>query len=268
MRRRSRADLPLREVAAEIAAALRLSDRAVQRRMGEASTTVTDYPDVLASWEHGKIDAAHVAAILDGGTGIDPELRSTYETRVLAAAETETAGRMKSIARIIAARIDPESAARRQAAAKAGRNIRVIDLPDDMARLIADLPATLTYAIYDRLTRMATNVEDAPSHDTVVADGAWLDAETEPSVDEQRTRQAAHEDPVPPRDQPRDRNVVRACDHRPHSRCRWWQTSRGRHSRTSPGHENDGSKTRRPSDRPAAGRGPGGARCGPGRHPR
>ncbi len=209
LRRRSRADLPLREVAAEIAAAFRLSDRAVQRRMGEASTTVTDYPDVLASWEHGKIDAAHVAAILDGGTGIDPELRSTYETRVLAAAETETAGRMKSIARIIAARIDPESAARRQAAAKAGRNIRVIDLPDDMARLIADLPATLTYAIYDRLTRMATNVEDAPSHDTVVADGAWLDAETEPSVDEQRTRQAAHEDPVPPRDQPRDRNVVR-----------------------------------------------------------
>jgi len=209
LRRRSHADLPLREVAAEIAAALRLSDRAVQRRMGDASTTVADFPDVLASWEHGKIDAAHVAVILDGGTGMDPELRSTYETRVLAAAETETAGRMKSIARIIAARVDPESAARRQAAAKADRNIRVIDLPDDMARLIADLPATLIYAIYDRLTRMATNVEDAPSHDTVVADGAWLDAETEPSVDEQRTRQAAHKDPVPPRDQPRDRNVVR-----------------------------------------------------------
>ncbi len=189
LRRRSHADLPLREVAAEIGAALRLSDRAVQRRMGDASTTVTDYPDVLTSWEHGTIDAAHVAAILDAGTGINPELRARYETRVLAAAETETAGRMKSIARIIAARVDPEAAARRQRAAKADRNIRVIDLPDDMARLIADLPATLTYAIYDRLTRMAQGVPDAPATaapDHSLADCPWPDAETDPSVDDLR----------------------------------------------------------------------------------
>lgn len=158
LRRRSQADLPLREVAAEIATALRLSDRAVQHRMGDASTTVTDYPNVLASWEHGSIDAAHVAAILDGGTGIDPARRATYESLALAAAETESAGRMKSIARIIAARVDPESAARRQAAATADRHVRVIDLPDGMARLLADLPATLAYAIHDRLTRMAADV--------------------------------------------------------------------------------------------------------------
>lgn len=190
LRRRSQADLPLREVAAEIAAALRLSDRAVQRRMGEASTTVTDYPDVLASWEHGWIDAAHVAAILDGGTGIEADLRATYETHVLAAAETETAGRMKSIARTIAARIDPESAAKRQAAAKAGRNIRVIDLPDDMARLLADLPATLTYAIYDRLTRMAETVPpdapDAASTYPSLAGGPDPEAQTDPNFEVQR----------------------------------------------------------------------------------
>lgn len=212
LRRPSQADLPLREVAAEIAAALRLSDRTVQRRMGEASTTVTDYPDVLASWERGSIDAAHVTAILDGGTGIDPDLRPIYETHVLAAAETETAGRMKSIARIIAARVDPESAARRQAAATADRHIRVIDLPDDMARLIADLPATLTYAIYDRLTRMATDVPsvpDAASPDTSLADGSEPDVQTDPSLDAQPTKRACNRDDVPPRDEPRDENVVR-----------------------------------------------------------
>lgn len=212
LRRRSHADLPLREVAAEIGAALRLSDRAVQRRMGEASTTVTDYPGVLASWEHGTIDAAHVAAILDAGTGITPDLRARYEARVLAAAETETAGRLKSIARIIAARIDPESAARRQRAAKADRNIRVIDLPDDMARLIADLPATLIYAIYDRLTRMAQDVPDTPdtaAPDPFPADGPEPDAETEPRVDEQRARRAPHRDEVPPRDEPYDEILVR-----------------------------------------------------------
>ncbi|WP_341578845.1 HNH endonuclease signature motif containing protein [Microbacterium schleiferi] len=194
LRRRSHADLPLREVAAEIGAALRLSDRAVQRRMGDASTTVTDYPDVLTSWEHGKIDAAHVAAILDAGTGISPDLRARYETCVLAAAETESAGRLKSIARIIAARVDPEAAARRQRAAKADRHIRVIDLPDDMARLIADLPATLIYAIYDRLTCMAKGVPDTPdtaAPDTastvpLLVDGSEPDAATDSAVDEQR----------------------------------------------------------------------------------
>lgn len=212
LRRRSQADLPLREVAAEIAAALRLSDRAVQRRMGEASTTVTDYPDVLTAWERGSIDQAHVTAILDGGTGIDPALRAAYGTHVLAAAETETAGRMKSIARIIAARIDPEAAARRQRAAKAERTIRVIDLPDDMARLLADLPATLAYAIYDRLTRMAKNVPDAPcatSPDPSLAAGPDPDAQTNPSADEQRTRREPHRDEVPPRDELHDGNVVR-----------------------------------------------------------
>lgn len=167
IRRRADSDLPVREVAAEIAAALRLSDRSVQRRMGDAFTTATDYARTQDAWERGAIDAAHVSAILDGGVGIDPTLRETYERYALAAAETETAGRMRSIARIIAARVDPESSARRRAQAKADRGVRVIDLPDGMARLLAELPAPLAYAIHDRLTRMAKRVHEDPPPVTV-----------------------------------------------------------------------------------------------------
>jgi len=81
-----------------------------------------------------------------------------------------------------------------------------------MARLIADLPATLTYAIYDRLTRMATDVPsvpDAASPDTSLADGSEPDVQTDPSLDAQPTKRACNRDDVPPRDEPRDENVVR-----------------------------------------------------------
>ncbi len=46
--RESSADLPLREIAAELAAAMRLSDRTVQRRMGDAAELLGGYPAVHA----------------------------------------------------------------------------------------------------------------------------------------------------------------------------------------------------------------------------
>ena len=69
--RHSSADMALREVSAEVGTALRLSDHAVQRRMGDAAMLMSDYPATLAMWERGAIDGGHVAAILDAGTGID-----------------------------------------------------------------------------------------------------------------------------------------------------------------------------------------------------
>jgi hypothetical protein len=158
--RRSQADLPLREVSAELAAAMRLSDRSVQRRMGDAAALVTGFPATLAAWEGGHLDAGHVAAIIDAGVPLSAEHRARFERVALDAARSETAGRMQEIARVIAARVDPKGAADRIAARKGERRVRVIDLDDGMARLLADLPATLAYAIYDRLTRMAVTVRD------------------------------------------------------------------------------------------------------------
>lgn len=40
------------------------------------------------------------------------------------------------------------------------RGVRVHDLDDGLARLIADLPAPLAYAIHDRLTQTARHVRD------------------------------------------------------------------------------------------------------------
>lgn len=158
-------DLPLREVSAELGAAMRVGDRTVQRRMDDAYTLVTRFSATLETWRAGRIDRGHVTTILDEGVVlVDDAARSDYEALVLAVAEVESAGRLREIARVIAARVDPEASARRRKAAVRGRDVRAIDLDDGMARLLADLPAPLVHAIMDRLSDFARTVQDA-QHD-------------------------------------------------------------------------------------------------------
>ena len=155
-------DLALREVSSELGAAMRLSDRTVQARMSSASTLVEAFADTHRALADGRIDSAHAAAIVDCGASIsDPLMRGQYERILLEAAEFETPPRLHAIARVVAARIDPELAAELQRRAAGRRRIRVVDLEDGMARLLADLPAVLAYAIFDRLTQMAEAERDA-----------------------------------------------------------------------------------------------------------
>lgn len=169
-------DLPLREVSAELGTAMRVADRTVQRRIDDAHTLVTRFPATFESWGAGRIDRLHAMTIVDEGIVlIDDTARCTYESLVLAVAEVESAGRLREIARVIAARVDPEASARRRKAAVRGRSVRVLDLDDGMARLLADLPAPLAHAIMDRVTEFARIVEDAQRQERG-ADTADVDA--------------------------------------------------------------------------------------------
>lgn len=154
--RKSPHDLPLREISAELGAAMRLSDRAVQARMSTASTLREGFAATFTALADGRIDFAHATAIIDAGAVIaDPGMREQYERIVLEAAEFETPHRLRAIARVVAGRIDPDLAEELRRRAAGQRRIRVVDLDDGMARLLADLPAVLAHAIYDRLTQMA-----------------------------------------------------------------------------------------------------------------
>ena len=157
-------DLPLREVTSELGAAMRLSDRAVQERISTASTLLDSFPATFASLRDGRIDLAHATAVIDAGAGLgDPTLRAEYERIVLEAARFETPYRLRAIARVVAARIDPAMVAELQSRARGTRSVRVIDIGDGMARLLADLPAVLAHAIQDLLTQMAHEVRAAAS---------------------------------------------------------------------------------------------------------
>lgn len=155
-------DLPLREVTSELGAAMRLSDRSVQERMSAASTLVDSFPATFTALQEGRIDSAHAGAIIDAGVVVsDPALRGEYERIVLDAALFETPYRLRAIARVVAARIDPGMVAELQDRARGMRRVRVTDTGDGMARLLADLPAVLAHAIHDRLTQMAHEVRTA-----------------------------------------------------------------------------------------------------------
>ncbi|MFT4136129.1 DUF222 domain-containing protein [Microbacterium sp.] len=155
-------DLPVREVSAELGAAMRVADRTVQRRIDDAYTLVTRFPATFSAWRSGRIEKAHAAAIVDEGAFLaDDAVRGEYEALVVAVAEVESAGRLRPIARAIAARLDPEGAAEQRDDAQKDRGTRVYDLGAGLGRLIADLPLHLAHAIQDRLTRQAELIHDA-----------------------------------------------------------------------------------------------------------
>ncbi|GAA5029422.1 DUF222 domain-containing protein [Microbacterium fluvii] len=155
--------LAVREVSAELGAAVRVGDQAMQCRIGDAAVVVAQFPKVLRAWRKGRIDAAHVAVIRETGTTISTEKgRRRFERKVLKVALVESAGRLREPAQVIAARIDPEATAARLGRAASERNTRVRPLGDGLARVQADIDAVLAYAIDDRLTQIARSMYRQP----------------------------------------------------------------------------------------------------------
>ncbi|WP_404442197.1 HNH endonuclease [Microbacterium marinum] len=189
-------DLPLREISLEFGAAMRLSDRAVQARIGEAAALVERFPAIREAWSAGEIDAGHVWPIVRAGSMIaDDENRARYEGLVLRAAETESAGRMPSIAKAIAAAVDPDAFAAQVAREGDDRSVRVYGLDAGMARLIADLPAPLAYAIFDRLTEQAVVIRGEDSIEPVPAERGPMPADQERVITRGGRKSGAGDDP-------------------------------------------------------------------------
>lgn len=155
-------DIPLRSLAAQIAAALRASDRTVQRRMSEAWELTERFPATWAALAAGEITRGHVAVIVEAGSAIDvPAVRTDLEGAALAVARRESPGRLRPAARLLAARLHPVPLADRHLRAAARRDVVVRDFDDGMAELIATLPAAIAHGIRDRLDRLARTTLDA-----------------------------------------------------------------------------------------------------------
>lgn len=191
---RQAAEIPYRTVAAEIGAAVRVSDRTVQRLMGEAYTLFTLFPATVESLVGGRISRAHVRAIVDAGAHItDTQARADFETTALPIAERESASRLRPFAKMLAERIHPRSLTERHEAAAGERAVRVVDLPDGMAELIATLPVTIAHAAYDRLSAMAREVTRAIAAEAKEALGGpgSGDAEGAPATEDCRDMRSA-----------------------------------------------------------------------------
>ncbi len=156
------AELAERAVAAEIAAAARMSDRTVQRQMGQAVELVSRFPLTFGALSEGRISLAHARVIQDAGTRLaDADARAGYEEAVVGYAERQAPGRVRRLAVLEAEKAQCEPLTTRHERAREERRVWVNPLPDGMAELGAVLPAVVAYGIHDRLTQMAHAYSDA-----------------------------------------------------------------------------------------------------------
>lgn len=149
-------DLAVRAVAADLGAALRVSDRTVQRRMLDAELTVSRFPRVWQAQGAGLISAAHARIIVDAGVHLDDAGdRDAYAGQMVEYARTESPNRVGRMARRVADRFQRRSIDDRHTDARRERGVWVKDRADGMAELSIFGPAALVHGAFDRVTAMA-----------------------------------------------------------------------------------------------------------------
>lgn len=157
-------DMALRTVAAEIGAAQRVSDRAIERRMSEASWLVEEFPSVWAAQGAGRISAAHARVIVEAGAHLDdPAHRAGYAASALEVAAVESPNRLRRLARRIAEAYQARSMTDRHRHARDKRRVWLRDLDDGMSDFGVYGPSTLLHGMYDRLSQMAHVLRDQSS---------------------------------------------------------------------------------------------------------
>ncbi|WP_322411950.1 HNH endonuclease [Microbacterium invictum] len=151
-------DMALRGVAAEIAAAIRLSDRSVQRQIDTAYALVNDYPATLHCWEKGLITRAHVAVVEDVGRRLPVEVKGEFDQVAAEICLDETPGRARADLEVIAERMHPRSLTERHGEAFRERRIVRYSIGEGMSELRAVHSTVLIEAIFQRLTDEANEV--------------------------------------------------------------------------------------------------------------
>lgn len=156
------AEIAQRSVAAEIGAALRVSDRTIQRRMAQASELATRFPAVLDALANARISLPHARMIQEAGADIiDAVAREAYTDRVLPVAETESPSRARPVIRREAERAAPRDLTQRHRDAQKQRRMWRESLPDGQKLLGMIHSAAIIDGVYDRLSQQARAVQVA-----------------------------------------------------------------------------------------------------------
>ena len=153
-------DMALRSIAATIGVPACVSDRSMQRQIGDATRLAERYPGTLDARGQGEITRQHVYAIQDAAADLPDETVPAFEAEALERCRRDTVGRVRAELEILAQRMHPRSFAERHASAREHRRITTSPLPDGMSSLCIVGPTPVIAGIDDRMHQMATVIID------------------------------------------------------------------------------------------------------------
>lgn len=171
-----RSEMVLRSVAAELAIATHVSDRSLQRQIGEAASLVSFYPATLGAREAGEITRGHLRAVQDAGAILPAEDRAAFDVAAAELCADDTPARVMPRLHALAEQLHPISIQERHDLAHSTRCVKVVRGVEGMSTLVMPMPSLYADAVYDRLTQQARVVVDARTTPPAGCDDAALAA--------------------------------------------------------------------------------------------
>jgi hypothetical protein len=143
-----------REFRAELATALRISERGAETLIDEAEILARHLPSTRAALAEGRITPRQARILIDELGQLDDAERAELEGRMLDAADQSATSFQRAVRRLRETR-DADQAAERHRRAREGRQVTCQPGRDGMAWLVAHLPAAEALAIDSRLDDLA-----------------------------------------------------------------------------------------------------------------
>ncbi len=157
-----------REFRAELATALRISERGAETLIDEAEILARYLPATRAALADGRITPRQARILVDELGGLDNDEREELEGRMLDAADQSAASFQRAVKRLRETR-DADQAAERHRRAREGRQVTCQPGRDGMAWLVAHLSAAEALAIDSRLDDLARGLARLGDDDRSIA---------------------------------------------------------------------------------------------------
>jgi len=154
-------ELGRRTMAAEVAFALRLNRNTAGIMVFEATRLVGQLPLFQKALSEGTIIWSHARKMLEVTENLPAEVLPMFERQVLPAAKKYTATRFGQVAVRVRERLHPVPLEERAALSQKDRRVLVEPDLNGMAWLKAYMPVDDAHAVFDRLTRMAKNLDES-----------------------------------------------------------------------------------------------------------
>ncbi|GAB2852147.1 DUF222 domain-containing protein [Microbacterium insulae] len=154
-------DVVERGIRLELAAALRITERAAGDLLARADVLVATFQRMLDALRTGRTTERHAEIFADAMVGVEPEFHDVIAPRAVALAEVEGVGTFRRSLHRLIETVRVRTLSERHESALSRRRVVVESADDGMAWLMAYLPAVEAHAVHSRVTLMAKAITAA-----------------------------------------------------------------------------------------------------------